>query len=215
MSDVLDDMFAASPVMGILRGFDEPTTVHLCEQLWSSGVRSVEIPIQTPVARRVFLAVAERARARDRGLPLGVGTVLDLEQVEWAHANGAAFAVAPGFDPAVSRRADELGLALIPGVATASEITAARGAGHRWLKAFPASHLGPEWIRAQLAPFPDVHFVATGGIDADNAESFLSAGCRVVAIGSAIARDDVRERITALVARHTDHSPHQPKGSTP
>jgi 2-dehydro-3-deoxyphosphogluconate aldolase/(4S)-4-hydroxy-2-oxoglutarate aldolase len=206
----LDELFHDTRVMGILRGFDEPTTVQLCEQLWSSGVRSVEIPIQTATARAVFLAAL--VRAREHGLPLGVGTVLDIEQLEWAHLNGAAFAVAPGFDPAISRRAAQLGLPLIPGVATASEITAARAAGHRWLKAFPAAQLGADWIRSQLAPFPDVHFVATGGIDVDNAESFLAAGCRVVAIGSAIARDDVRERIAALVTRHPDPSEHHPKG---
>jgi|APMI01.1.fsa_nt_gi Entner-Doudoroff aldolase len=207
----LDEVFQGTRVMGILRDFDEPMTMQLCEQLWRSGVRCVEIPIQTAAARAVFLATL--SRARERGLPLGVGTVLDIEQLEWAHLNGAAFAVAPGFDPAISRRATQLGLPLIPGVATASEITAARAAGHRWLKAFPAAQLGADWIRSQLAPFPDVHFVATGGIDAANAESFLVAGCRVVAIGSAIASDDVRERIAALVAHTPDSSQHRPKGT--
>jgi 2-keto-3-deoxy-6-phosphogluconate aldolase len=101
----------------------------------------------------------------------------------------------------VSARAARLGLPLIPGVASATDIQTARRSGHRWMKAFPASVLGPDWIRAQRGPFPDVSFVATGGIDADNAAEFLDAGARVVALGASLARPDVIDRIAPLLAR--------------
>ena len=82
------------------------------------------------------------------------------------------------------------GLPVMPGVATSSEIQAARRLGLVWLKAFPVAQLGSAWVRAQLAPFPEARFVATGGVDADNAREFLDAGARVAAIGSALADDN-------------------------
>lgn len=196
------DVLLARPVMGILRGFDPDRTVELCELVWASGVDAVEVPIQDARSRASFLAAADRARGLGRSV--GVGTVIDTQQVSWAVTAGASFAVSPGFDPAISAAAAEAGLPLVPGVATASEIQAARAAGHRWLKAFPAAQLGSGWITAQLAPFPDVRFVATGGIDADSAAEFLAAGARVVALGSAIERSEVRERIGSLLTSRKD-----------
>lgn len=193
----LERMFAGTAVMGILRGLDPQHTVDLCEALWAAGVEIIEVPIQDASARTSFAAAA--ARARELGRPLGVGTVTTTEQVEWSLAHGAAFAVAPGFDADVSAHAARLGLPLIPGVATSTEIQAARRAGHRWLKAFPASMLGPDWIRAQLAPFPDAAFVATGGVDAANARAFLDAGARVVAWGASLARPDALDALAALL----------------
>ncbi|MET7611856.1 thiamine phosphate synthase, partial [Streptomyces seoulensis] len=73
-----------------------------------------------------------------------------------------------------------------PGVATATDVQAARALGLDWLKAFPASVLGPDWFRAMRGPFPEVPFVATGGIDASNAAAYLAAGAKVVAVGSAL-----------------------------
>lgn len=192
------DVLLAQPVMGILRGFDPKRTVELCELLWASGVDAVEVPIQDARSRASFLAAVDRAR--ELGRSVGVGTVIDVHQVSWALTYGASFAVSPGFDPAISAAAAEAGLPLVPGVATASEIQAARAAGHRWLKAFPAAQLGAGWIAAQLAPFPEVRFVATGGIDTDNAAEFLDAGARVVALGSAIERPEVRDRLASLLA---------------
>lgn len=195
----LDTLCSGQRVMGILRGFGPDETVRHCELLWAAGIDLVEVPIQDDRGREAFRAAA--ARAREVGRLLGVGTIIDPEQVDWALAEGAAFAVAPGIDPIVSARAAQLGLPLIPGVASATDIQTARRAGHRWMKAFPAAVLGSDWIRAQRGPFPDVSFVATGGIDADNAAEFLDAGASIVALGASLARPDVIDRIASLIAR--------------
>jgi Entner-Doudoroff aldolase len=116
--------------------------------------------------------------------------VIDVAQVELAARLGAAFAVSPGLDAEIAEACATNGLPVMPGVATSSEIQAARRLGLVWLKAFPVAQLGSAWVRAQLAPFPEARFVATGGVDADNAREFLDAGARVAAIGSALADDN-------------------------
>jgi 2-keto-3-deoxy-6-phosphogluconate aldolase len=74
----------------------------------------------------------------------------------------------------------------LPGVSTATEVQLAMKEGLTWLKAFPASLLGTAWFGAMRGPFPRATFVATGGMDASTSPSFLSAGVRVVAVGSAL-----------------------------
>ena len=107
------------------------------------------------------------------------------QRAKRAVAAGAQFTVAPGLDLNIVRLSQDLAVPHLPGVATSTEIDTALKAGLTWLKAFPASVLGPEWVRGQLAPFPEARFIATGGMGAGNARAFLDSGCRAVAIGSA------------------------------
>jgi 2-dehydro-3-deoxyphosphogluconate aldolase/(4S)-4-hydroxy-2-oxoglutarate aldolase len=107
--------------------------------------------------------------------------------VNEAKSAGAVFTVAPGLDVEVASASIQAGLAHLPGVATPSEVQNVIRLGLSWMKAFPAAQLSTGWIQALRAPFPSASFVATGGIDADNAAAFLSAGARVVAVGSALA----------------------------
>jgi 2-keto-3-deoxy-6-phosphogluconate aldolase len=90
-------------------------------------------------------------------------------------------------------------MAHLPGVATPTDIQNVSQVGLRWLKAFPAVQLSAGWIRAVLAPFPNVCFVATGGIDAHNAGEFLDAGARVVAVGSALNDERQLDLLAAIV----------------
>lgn len=80
----------------------------------------------------------------------------------------------------------EAGLPTLPGVATASEIQRGLDLGLSWFKAFPASALGTGWFSAMRGPFPQVRFVATGGVNIAMARAFLDAGVRVVSFGSSI-----------------------------
>lgn len=187
--DPAADFFArcldSTRVLGIFRNLDPDDTVRMCELAWDFGVEAVEVPVQTEDALpslRAAVAAAER-----RGRTVGAGTVTTVEQLTAVHELGAAFTVAPGLHPDVVAESHRLGLPHLPGVATATEIANALAAGCTWLKAFPAAQLGPDWITAHLAPFPQARFVATGGIDASNASRFLTAGCRAVAVGSALS----------------------------
>lgn len=170
----------AAPLMAIFRGLDPADTVSRAQEAWSAGAALVEVPVQDERGWESFHALHAVASGRS----VGVGTVTRTDQVERAAEAGAAFCVAPGFDAVISRAAAERGLAHLPGVATGTEIGQAAAAGHRWVKAFPASVLGVEWIRAMRAPFPDARFVCTGGMTYENWPSFRAAGAHAVALGS-------------------------------
>ncbi len=184
---------AGMPVMGIFRDYNPAKTVAACERAWQYGVDIVEVPVQNEDALDSLRAAVFAAKARGR--VVGAGTVLTAAQVEAVREIGADFTVSPGFHPEVVAASREAGLPHLPGVATATEIAAAMAAGLTWLKAFPAKQLGPEWITAQHGPFPQANFVATGGIDADNAADFLLAGARAVAVGSALSDPDMLSKL--------------------
>ncbi|MBO1337148.1 bifunctional 4-hydroxy-2-oxoglutarate aldolase/2-dehydro-3-deoxy-phosphogluconate aldolase [Streptomyces sp. VRA16 Mangrove soil] len=194
-----DELFAGVPVMAILRGMPAARTVELAERAWELGIECVEVPVQTEAAAGVLAAVVAAGAARGR--PVGAGTVTSAERLEWAVAAGAAFTVAPGLDAEVARASVAAGLPHLPGVATPGEVQAARALGLDWLKAFPASVLGTGWFRAMRGPFPEVPFVATGGVDAGNAAAYLEAGARVVAVGSALEDPAQLPRLAGLLTR--------------
>jgi 2-dehydro-3-deoxyphosphogluconate aldolase/(4S)-4-hydroxy-2-oxoglutarate aldolase len=182
--DWFEKEFAATQVLVILRGHRIEGSLGLATRAWDAGVRAVEIPIQRPedvTALGIVAAAAER-----RGLTVGAGTVVRVEQVEQARRAGAAYTVSPGTDEAVIEASLDAGLPTLPGVATASEVQRCARLDLAWLKAFPAVVLGPDWIRAMLGPFPGVSFVATGGMTVDNSGSFVAAGARAVALGSGL-----------------------------
>lgn len=190
----LDELFGDHRVMVILRGLPPAETVAAAGQAWDAGVGLLEVPIGQ--ADQVPALAAAVAAGAERGRLVGAGTVIAVEQVDAATAAGAAYTVAPGYDPAVVAASSEAGLPHLPGVATAGEVQRARAGGCRWVKVFPASTLGPGWIAAMRGPFPDVRYLATGGIAVAAAPDYLGAGARVVAFGS-----DRVDQLAELVAR--------------
>jgi 2-dehydro-3-deoxyphosphogluconate aldolase/(4S)-4-hydroxy-2-oxoglutarate aldolase len=181
----LDDIFGDRYLMAILRGLPPEETVALATKVWDGGVELLEVPIGTPEAV-ASLRAAVRAGA-ERGLRVGAGTVVTPEQARAAAEAGAQYTVAPGFDATVLAASLSAGLPHLPGVATPSEVQHARAAGCRWQKAFPAAALGPAWLKAIRGPFPDVSFVATGGLKATDVTAFREAGARIIALGAALA----------------------------
>ena len=178
------ELFGEVPLMAILRGMGVERSLAVATTAWDLGITAVEVPVQTPTDIEALRVLAEAATAR--GLRVGAGTVISLEHVRQARDAGAAFTVSPGFDAEIVRASHDSGMPALPGVSTATEVQAAVKEGLTWLKAFPASLLGPSWFSAMSGPFPGVEFVATGGMDAANASAYLGAGVRVVAVGSAL-----------------------------
>lgn len=202
------ETFSGQPVMAILRGMPPEDTLRLANRAWDLGLANVEVPVEVPGALPSLQATV--AAGRERGKQVGAGTVTSAEQVRAVADAGAAFTVAPGFDEAVAEASLKAGMPHLPGVATASEIQRALAAGFVWLKAFPATALGPSWFRAMRGPFPGVCLVATGGIDAHNAQEYLSAGALVVAVGSALSDPEQVDLLAPLVG-----SPSAPTKSHP
>ncbi len=122
------------------------------------------MPLQTDEDERALREVVRLGT--ERGKLVGAGTIISVDQIEVAAAAGARYLVSPGLDPEVVRAARAAGIPILPGVATPSEVQHAVSLGLTWLKAFPATWLGAEWFGHIRGPFPQVRFVATGGIDA-------------------------------------------------
>ncbi|WP_229401425.1 bifunctional 4-hydroxy-2-oxoglutarate aldolase/2-dehydro-3-deoxy-phosphogluconate aldolase [Micromonospora okii] len=189
-------IFGGARVMVILRDLPPPETVRLANRAWDLGIDVVEVPVRTAEALDALRATV--AAGRERGRLVGAGTVFSPDRVREAASAGAAFTVAPGLDLAVADAAHDHGIPHLPGVATPTEAQRARDHGLTWLKAFPAVSLGPQWFKAVAGPLPELRFVATGGIDADNAADFLAAGVKVVAVGSALSDPAQIDRLAAL-----------------
>jgi 2-dehydro-3-deoxyphosphogluconate aldolase / (4S)-4-hydroxy-2-oxoglutarate aldolase len=194
-----DRILAGRPLMAIFRGLGVDRSLELARRAWELGIDAVELPIQSEADVDALAAVAEAGLAAGR--LVGAGTVVSARHVELAASAGAVFTVSPGFDAVVVRASAAAGLPPLPGVATPTEVQAAMALGLTWLKAFPASLLGPAWFRAMAGPFPDARFVATGGMDAGNAGAFLDAGVRTVAVGSALEDPAQLPALAALLRR--------------
>ncbi|MDY7529746.1 MULTISPECIES: bifunctional 4-hydroxy-2-oxoglutarate aldolase/2-dehydro-3-deoxy-phosphogluconate aldolase [unclassified Cryobacterium] len=192
-----DELFARTPVMAILRGYSPERTVELANNAWDLGVDCIEVPIQNTEALDALTATVTAGKLR--GKHVGAGTVVTLEHVRQAAEAGAAFTVSPGLKASVVRASIAAGMPTLPGVATATEIETALDLDLDWVKAFPAAELGPSWFTAMSAPFPQIKFVATGGMGAGNAREFLDGGAKVVSLGSALADPAAWPAIAALV----------------
>ncbi|MFE5837419.1 bifunctional 4-hydroxy-2-oxoglutarate aldolase/2-dehydro-3-deoxy-phosphogluconate aldolase [Arthrobacter sp. NPDC056493] len=197
-NDWFDDDFFRVPVIAVLRGLAPGEAVRSATRAWDAGVEHVEVTIETPEAVRTLAAVA--SAAAERGVAVGAGTITRLEQLDAAASANASFTVSPGLDEGIIHESIRRGIPHLPGVATASEILRAKALGLTWLKAFPASVLGPDWVKAMKGPFPEVRFVATGGMKAANAPAYLSAGVSVVGLSSDFASDGGAAAVRDLLA---------------
>ena len=170
----------------------------LVGELAEAGVRVFEVTLDAPSAADDLVAVREHLSGQP-GVVVGAGTILRRAQLDDAVRAGADFGVAPMFDREVTSAALDAGLPFVPAGMTPTEIAAAWEAGATFVKLFPASAVGPAFVRELRGPLPDVALIPTGGIDAVNAAAFLSAGAVAVGIGGALARADGATR-RALVS---------------
>ena len=163
--------------------------IPLADALLEGGLPVVEITFRTAAAAEA-IEIISRQRP---DLLVGAGTVLTLENLEAAQAAGAQFGVAPGLNPRIVARAQQLGMPFVPGVATPSDVEEALTLGCSLLKFFPAEALGGiAMLKALAAPYrhTGVRFVPTGGINAGNLESYLRLDTVAAVGGTWIAKKD-------------------------
>jgi 2-dehydro-3-deoxyphosphogluconate aldolase/(4S)-4-hydroxy-2-oxoglutarate aldolase len=174
--------------------------VPLAQALVDGGVTVLEITLRTPVALRCMEAIAKAVP----GAIVGAGTVRSVADAQAAKDAGCSFAVSPGYLSAVGLACRDIGLPLLPGVATGSEVMQANADGFQFLKFFPATAAGGiPMLRALAGPFPDVAFCPTGGITAETAAQFLALPNVKVCGGSWLTPGDAVDakdwaRITGL-----------------
>lgn len=165
------ELAAYGPVIPVIVLQRVQDAVPLAEALVAGGVRVLEVTLRTPVALACIEAIA---RAVPQAI-VGAGTIRSAADARAAKSAGCAFGVSPGYTAAVGAACREVGLPLLPGVATAGEVMAAMADGLDFLKFFPATAAGGlPMLKALAGPFPDVAFCPTGGITLDNAAQFLA-----------------------------------------
>ncbi|MFC4585849.1 bifunctional 4-hydroxy-2-oxoglutarate aldolase/2-dehydro-3-deoxy-phosphogluconate aldolase [Sphaerisporangium corydalis] len=179
------EVLAARRLVAIVRGSDAGAALRTVVALAEEGVELIEVSLVT----RDALGVISRARAALGGAAwLGAGTVLTGDDARVAADAGASYLVTPGVSAAVSA-GHRLGLPVLAGALTPTEVVAALAAGASAIKLFPASLGGVPYLRALRDPFPDVPFVPVGGVDAEAATAYLRAGAVAVGVGSPLMGD--------------------------
>ena len=163
------DLVTHGPVIPVIVIDRLEDAVPLAQALVAGGVKVLEVTLRTPVALDAI-----RAMAQVPGAIVGAGTIRSAADARAAKAAGAVFGVSPGYTAEVGAACREVGLPLLPGVATASEVMAAQADGLNFLKFFPATAAGGiPMLKALAGPFPDVVFCPTGGISLQTAPDFL------------------------------------------
>lgn len=164
------DLVQHGPVIPVIVIDRLEDAVPLAQALVAGGVRVLEVTLRTPVALEAI-----RAMTAVEGAIVGAGTIRSAADARAAKAAGAVFGVSPGYTAEVGAACREVGLPLLPGVATASEVMAAQADGLNFLKFFPATAAGGiPMLKALAGPFPDVVFCPTGGISLATAPDFLA-----------------------------------------
>ncbi len=192
----------AGGVVAIARRLSSEAAPVVADALAEGGVHAFEITLNEPKA--VAFRAIETVAASGSDVAIGAGTVLTIEDAGLAIDSGATFLVMPTTDPELVRWAAARGIPAFPGAATPTEILAAWRAGAAAVKLFPASALGPSFVRECRGPFPDIPLVPTGGVTADTAGSFIAAGAVAVGLGSWLVGDGVANGVTRRARQVVD-----------
>ncbi len=180
---------AETRLIAILRGVPGHMLTDVLDVLYENGIRMAEITYDATDA------IPDEGTASDIGravmhtegrMLIGAGTVLTERQVEMTQAVGGRFIISPNTDPAVIEKTKSLGLVSMPGAMTVTEVCTAVRAGADYVKLFPASVLGPRFVKDLLAPLRNARLLAVGGVSTANIPEYLDAGCVGFGIGSGI-----------------------------
>lgn len=172
------EALAANVLVPVVVLEDSTHAAPLAQALVEGGLPVAEVTFRTSAAEDSIRIMAERG-----DIVLGAGTVVTVDQVDRAVRAGATYLVSPGLSRAVVERAQEHGVPIFPGAVTATEIQAALELGLNTVKFFPAQTSGGvEAIKSLAAPFGDLSFIPTGGINTANLGQYLSLNC-VHAVG--------------------------------
>ncbi|HET9186505.1 MAG TPA: bifunctional 4-hydroxy-2-oxoglutarate aldolase/2-dehydro-3-deoxy-phosphogluconate aldolase [Acidothermaceae bacterium] len=202
MSDrpALPGALTSTGVVAIARAASTKRVVEAVETVVRAGVTCVEITMTTPGA---VDAVAALAASFGETVCVGAGTVLTTQQARECIDVGAKFIVAPSVVPDVVEFASAQGIPVFPGALTPSEIVAAWLSGAAAVKVFPASAVGPQYVRDVRAPLPDIPLIPTGGVSIDDVPKYFAAGAIAVGVGGPLFGDALSDDgdLDALAAR--------------
>jgi 2-dehydro-3-deoxyphosphogluconate aldolase/(4S)-4-hydroxy-2-oxoglutarate aldolase len=169
-------------IVPVLRARSAKEGHALVDALMAGGITVMEVTMTVPGAVGLL---RELKKEHGDKLLLGSGTVTDAAQAEETIDSGAEFVVSPSFHPEVVAKTKQMGKVSIPGALTPTEVITAWRAGADYVKIFPCSAVGgAPYLKALLAPFPELQLIPTGGVTLQTAADFLKAGARALGVGT-------------------------------
>lgn len=175
--------FKELPILGILRGVEQDYIDELVETVISSGLKTIEITMNTQGASSLIQKMKKVAKGH---LVIGAGTVLTMDNLHKALDAGATFIVLPTLVHEVVKYCVKNKIAVFPGALTPQEIYNAFSRGATMVKVFPAKFFGAAYLKEIKGPFQEIELLACGGVNPDNIKSFFSNGASAVAFGGSI-----------------------------
>ena len=175
-------------LVAIVRVHHPELALPIAKALVAGGIRAVELTMTIPNA---LDAIRTIDRELGNKILLGVGTVIDDDTCKAAIDAGAKYIISPITKPSLVENAHAMDRPVMLGAYTPSEAQAAYEAGSDFIKIFPADSLGPNYIKALLAPLTHLKIIPTGGVNLDTMESFLAAGSTALGIGSSLLKTNI------------------------
>ncbi len=190
-------------VVAVIRVDSSAHLLAAAAALHKGGVKALEITMTSPGALEVIKEANEKL---DADVVIGVGSVLDPETARAAILAGAKYVVGPILNLDMIKMCQRYSIPCVPGAFTPTEILQAWDAGADFVKIFPATKLGPSFIKDIKGPMPQVRLTPTGGVNLDNAAEFIKAGASFVGVGGSLVKKElIAEKkwddLTALAAQ--------------
>ena len=196
-------------IVVIVRGVEKEKLIPLAQAMYDGGIRLIEITfdatkkISDDETGNMIKMLAEHFEGK---MTVGAGTVLTTEQVDITKLNGGKFIISPDANPEVIRHTKKQGLVSMPGALTPTEIQAAHAAGADFVKLFPITTMGVDYVKAVSAPLKHIKLIAVGGVDVKNMADYLKAGAVGFGLGSNIVDKELIKKedyasITALAEK--------------
>ena len=199
-------------IIAILRGISKDKLIKTAEALYDGGIRLLEITFSADGSVSdddTAEGIAMLCKHFEGRMYIGAGTVLKTSQVFKTAEAGGRFIISPNTDKAVIEETVRLGLVSMPGALTPTEVVTAHNYGADFVKLFPVSNMGPDYVKAVKAPLSHVKLLAVGGVDENNMKDYLKAGVQGFGLGSNLVDKKLIEKedyegLTLLAKKFTE-----------
>ncbi|AEI51330.1 bifunctional 4-hydroxy-2-oxoglutarate aldolase/2-dehydro-3-deoxy-phosphogluconate aldolase [Runella slithyformis] len=194
------ELFQKAPIVGIVRGLSLEEVKHILPMYREAGLTTIEITMNTPGAEKIIQYAVENEQ---EGLNIGAGTVCTKGDLKKALEAGAQFIVTPILDKKVVKACVKKEIPIFPGAFTPSEIFKAWKLGASMVKVFPATQMGPSYIKELKAPLNQLKLLPTGGVSLENMLEFFNAGADGVGMGGQLLdKKLIQEKEWELLKAH-------------
>lgn len=185
----LSGLLRSGRAVAVLRADDASRYDAVVDVLVEEGITAIELTLTTPGTTEALPRLVDRYAGRAE---VGVGTVVSVEQAVAVVGAGAAFVVTPIVRAEVIAVVREAGVPIFPGAMSPTEVATAWAAGATAVKIFPASTVGPGYLRALHGPFPEMSFIPSGGVAVEDIVTWLRSGAIAVSLGGELLGDALR-----------------------